>query len=141
MEGSTPALTGHNRGNEAFSNVIFPESINPFGNFIIDIPITHEPKGTINMELQDFIILIRETMQNTLDYCGKASSTNEVIEMVANLYNKSYEGKEWGTNDDVEKFTCSSLTRFHMQEANFGWGNPNLMHFGSRNNQVFWLYL
>ncbi|XP_055824249.1 acetyl-CoA-benzylalcohol acetyltransferase-like [Solanum dulcamara] len=118
----------------------YPEAINPFGNFIIDIPITYDPKGTTNMELQDFIILIRETMQKTLDDCGETSSTDEVIEMVANLYNKNYEGKEWGANDDVEEFTCSSLTRFHMQEANFGWGYPNLMHFGSRNNQVFWLY-
>ncbi|XP_055826981.1 acetyl-CoA-benzylalcohol acetyltransferase-like [Solanum dulcamara] len=118
----------------------YPESTNPFGNFIIDIPITYDPKGNTNMELKDFIILIRETMQKTLDYCGETSSANEVIEMVANLYNKNYEGKEWGANDDIEEFTCSSLTRFHMQEANFGWGNPKLMHFGSRNNQVFWLY-
>ncbi|CAN4095647.1 unnamed protein product [Withania somnifera] len=117
----------------------YPEAANPFGNFIIDIPITYEAKRS-NMELQDFIILIRETVQKMVDYCGGALSRDELVEMVTNLYSKSYEGREWGANDDVEEFTCSSLTRFHMQEADFGWGNPNLMHFGSRNNQVFWLY-
>ncbi|KAM3289302.1 acetyl-CoA-benzylalcohol acetyltransferase [Capsicum chacoense] len=117
----------------------YREAINPFGNFIIDIPITYEPKGTNVLELQHFITLIREEVEKIVDYCGEAS-LDEVVEMVGNLYNKCYEGREWGANDDVEEFTCSSLTRFHMQEADFGWGNPNLMHFGSRNNQVFWLY-
>ncbi|KAK4374207.1 hypothetical protein RND71_004884 [Anisodus tanguticus] len=116
----------------------YREETNPFGNFIIEVPIAYEPKGT-NMELQDFILLIRETVQKTVDYCGEASA-DDVVAMVANLYNKNYGGREWGTSDDIEEFTCSSLCSFHMQEADFGWGNPNLMHFGSRLNQVFWLY-
>ncbi|MCD9642429.1 hypothetical protein HAX54_029255 [Datura stramonium] len=116
----------------------YPEAANPFGNFIIEVPIAYEPKDT-KMELQDFIVLIRETVQKTVDYCGEASA-DELVALVANLYNKSYGGTEWGASDDVEEFTCSSLSRFHMQEADFGWGNPNLMHFGSRHHQVFWLY-
>ncbi|XP_059287072.1 acetyl-CoA-benzylalcohol acetyltransferase-like [Lycium ferocissimum] len=116
----------------------YPETTNPYGNFVIEVPIAYEPKGT-NMDLKDFIILIREAVQKTVDYCGEAS-TDEVVDLVANLYNQSYGGQDWGTSDDIEEFTCSSLCRFHMQEADFGWGNPNLMHFGSRHHQVFWLY-
>ncbi|XP_070048315.1 acetyl-CoA-benzylalcohol acetyltransferase-like [Nicotiana tomentosiformis] len=116
----------------------YPEAYNPFGNFIIEIPITFEPKVT-DMALQDFIILIREKVQKIINYCDVASA-DDVVDMVANLYNESYGGREWGANDDFEEFTCSSLCRFHMQEADFGWGNPSLMHFGSRHNQVFWLY-
>ncbi|PHU01487.1 hypothetical protein BC332_31274 [Capsicum chinense] len=116
----------------------YRETINPFGNFIIEIPINYEPKGC-DIELQDFIILIRETVQKTVDFVSEAS-VDEVVAMVENLYNKSYGGTEWGASDDVEEFSCSSLTRFHLQEADFGWGNPNLMNFGSRDNQVFWLY-
>ncbi|KAM3337645.1 acetyl-CoA-benzylalcohol acetyltransferase [Capsicum galapagoense] len=116
----------------------YRETINPFGNFIIEIPINYEPKGC-DIELQNFIILIRETVQKTVDFVSEAS-VDEVVAMVENLYNKSYGGTEWGASDDVEEFACSSLNRFHMQEADFGWGNPNLMHFGSRDNQVFWLY-
>ncbi|CAN4095679.1 unnamed protein product [Withania somnifera] len=116
----------------------YPEAANPFGNFIIEVPRTYEPKDS-KMELQDFIILIRETVQKVVDYCSEASA-DEVVALVVNLYNQSYGGTEWGTNEDVEEFTCSSLTRFHMQEADFGWGNPNLIHFGSRHHQIFWLY-
>ncbi|CAN4104514.1 unnamed protein product [Withania somnifera] len=116
----------------------YPETRNPFGNFIIEIPIDYEPKGS-DIELKDFIILIRERVQKTVDYCSEAS-VDEIVATMENLYNKYYGGTEWGASDDVEEFTCSSLTTFHIQEADFGWGNPNLMHFGSRDNQVFWLY-
>ncbi|MCD9642427.1 hypothetical protein HAX54_029253 [Datura stramonium] len=109
------------QGNEAFCNVIslslrvfkYPETANPFGNFIIEVPIAYEPKDT-KMELQDFIVLIRETVQKTVDYCGEASA-DDVVALVADLYNKSYGGTEWGTSDDVEEFICSSLCSIAVQ--------------------------
>ncbi|MCD9559054.1 hypothetical protein HAX54_016783 [Datura stramonium] len=91
----------------------YPETANPFGNFIIEVPIAYEPKDT-KMELQDFIVLIRETVQKTVDYCGEASA-DDVVALVADLYNKSYGGTEWGTSDDVEEFTCSSLCSIAVQ--------------------------
>ncbi|PHU01489.1 hypothetical protein BC332_31276 [Capsicum chinense] len=49
--------------------------------------------------------------------------------------------EEWeGSPEEVDMFASSSLCRFPIQEVDFGWGKPCLMHFGSRHNQVCWLY-
>ncbi|MCD9559060.1 hypothetical protein HAX54_016789 [Datura stramonium] len=42
-----------------------PEAANPLEILLIEVPIAYEPKDT-KMELQDFIVLIRETVQKLL---------------------------------------------------------------------------
>ncbi|KAJ8550917.1 hypothetical protein K7X08_000287 [Anisodus acutangulus] len=117
--------------------VDFPEVANAFGNFIIEIPIKFEADET-KMELYHFIKMIRETVQQITSDCAKASP-EEIISLVVNLYKECYAGQKWGCNNDVEEFTCSSFCRFPIQNTDFGWGKPSLMHFGSRHSQVFWL--
>ncbi|XP_060206245.1 acetyl-CoA-benzylalcohol acetyltransferase-like [Lycium barbarum] len=116
--------------------VDFPEVSNAFGNFIIEIPIKFEADET-KMELHHFIKMIREAVQQMISDCAKASP-EEIISLVVNLYKGSYAGQKWGCNNDVEEFTCSSFCRFPIQNTDFGWGKPSLMHFGSRHSQVFW---
>ncbi|KAJ8527793.1 hypothetical protein K7X08_015244 [Anisodus acutangulus] len=116
----------------------FPETANSFGNFIIEIPIKFEHDET-KMELHHIIKLIRDSVHETTRNCAKATP-DEIVSVVVNLYKDSYSGLEWGGDNDVVNFTCSSLCRFPIQKADFGWGKPSLMHFGSRHNQVFWLY-
>ncbi|XP_009617836.1 acetyl-CoA-benzylalcohol acetyltransferase-like [Nicotiana tomentosiformis] len=117
--------------------VTFPDVANSFGNFIIEIPIKFEPDET-KMELHHFVKLIRDSVQQTSSTCAKATP-DEIVCLVVNLYKDSYAGLEWGGDNEVENFTISSLCRFPIQKADFGWGNPSLIHFGSRHSQVFWL--
>jgi len=53
------------------------------------------------------------------------------------LSRDSFVAQEWRGNNEVDMFTSSSLCRFSIQEADFGWGKPCLMHFVSRHNQYF----
>ncbi|XP_060209480.1 acetyl-CoA-benzylalcohol acetyltransferase-like [Lycium barbarum] len=118
----------------------FPHATNSFGNFIIEIPIRFEHDDETKMEsLHHIVKLIRDSVQETASNCVNATP-DEIVSVVVNLYKDSYAGSEWGGNSEVVHFTCSSLCRFPMQKADFGWGKPSLMHFGSRHSQIFWLY-
>ncbi|MCD9559059.1 hypothetical protein HAX54_016788 [Datura stramonium] len=79
------------------------------------------------------------TVKETIIACDK-TSPEDVVTAVANIYNGSFIGPEWGGSEEVDMYTSSSLCRFPIQEADFGWGKPCLMHFGSRHNQCCWLY-
>ncbi|KAK4374208.1 hypothetical protein RND71_004885 [Anisodus tanguticus] len=72
------------------------------------------------MELKDFIILIRGAVQRPIDYCGEAS-TDEVVDLVSNLYKQSYGGQDWGTSDDIETKTIHEPQRnkllIHKQQS------------------------
>ncbi|CAN4104513.1 unnamed protein product [Withania somnifera] len=116
-----------------------PQIEKSFGNFVIDAPVKFVPGEINNMELHNFVKLIRNTVEETIIACDKTSA-EDVVAVVANLYNGSFESPEWGGSDEVDMYTCSSLCRFPIQEADFGWGKPCLMHFGSRHNQYCWLY-
>ncbi|MCD9559061.1 hypothetical protein HAX54_016790 [Datura stramonium] len=60
---------------------------------------------------------------------------------VVNSYKEMFLSKEWSNdNDEVDKCTISSLCKFPMQEADFGWGKPSLMHFGLRDYHSCWMY-
>ncbi|XP_060170959.1 acetyl-CoA-benzylalcohol acetyltransferase-like [Lycium barbarum] len=109
-----------------------------FGNLVIEAPAKFVP-GENNMELKTFVTLIRDTVKQTISACDK-TSPDDVVAAVANLYNGSFISPEWGGSDEVDMYTSSSLCRFPIQEADFGWGKPCLMHFGSRHNQCCWLY-
>ncbi|KAG5569315.1 hypothetical protein H5410_059081 [Solanum commersonii] len=118
----------------------FPEIANSFGNLIIDIPIKFEHDDETKMEsLHHIVKLIKESVQAIISKCVKATP-DEIVSLVIDLYKDSYAGLEWGGDNEVVNFTCSSLCRFPIQKTDFGWGIPRLMHFGSRHSQVFWLY-
>jgi len=119
---------------------VFPEIANSFGNLIIEIPIKFEHDDETKMEsLHHIVKLIRESVQVIISKCVKATP-DEIVSLVIDLYKDSYAGLEWGGDNKVVNFTCSSLCRFPIQKTDFGWGEPSLMHFGSRHSQVFWLY-
>ncbi|KAK6774669.1 hypothetical protein RDI58_029908 [Solanum bulbocastanum] len=117
-----------------------PEISNSFGNLIIDIPIKFEHDDETKMEsLHHIVKLIKESVQVIINKCVNAT-LDEIVSLVVDLYKDNYAGLEWGGDNEVMNFTCSSLCRFPVQKTDFGWGKPRLMHFGSRHSQVFWLY-
>ncbi|XP_060173755.1 acetyl-CoA-benzylalcohol acetyltransferase-like [Lycium barbarum] len=118
--------------------ISLPQVEKSFGNLVIDAPVKFIP-GENKMELHNFVTLIRDTVKETIIACDK-TSTEDVVSAVANIYNASFVAQEWGGNEEVDMYTSSSLCRFPIQEADFGWGKPCLMHFGSRHNQYCWLY-
>ncbi|XP_004251812.1 stemmadenine O-acetyltransferase [Solanum lycopersicum] len=118
----------------------FPEITDSFGNLIIEVPIKFEHDDETKIEsLHQIVKLIKESVKVINNKCVKATP-DEIISLVIDLYKDSYSGLEWGGDDEVMNFTSSSLSRFPIQKTDFGWGKPSLMHFGSRHNQVLWLY-
>ncbi|KAG5569317.1 hypothetical protein H5410_059083 [Solanum commersonii] len=113
----------------------FPKIANSFGNLIIEIPIKFEHDDETKMEaLHHNVKLIKESVQVIISKCVKTTS-DEIVSLVIDLYKDSYAGLEWGGDNEVVNFTCSSLCRFPVQKTDFGWGEPSLMHFGSRHSQ------
>ncbi|KAK6774232.1 hypothetical protein RDI58_029471 [Solanum bulbocastanum] len=86
-----------------------PQVHNSMGNFRIDVPIKFIP-GEIKMELYNFIILIRDTVNKVVASCAKASP-DEIVTLV-NIYNESVRSPEWGV----------------------------LLFFGTKDTQMFWLH-
>ncbi|XP_059290076.1 acetyl-CoA-benzylalcohol acetyltransferase-like [Lycium ferocissimum] len=120
------------------SKVNLPEINKSVGNLVIDVPVKFIP-GETQMELQHLVKLIRDAVTKVVASCSEASP-DEIVSHVANLYNESFQAPEWGGNDDIDKFTCSSLCRFPMQDADFGLGKPCLMFFGLKDMNMFWLH-
>ncbi|KAK4343881.1 hypothetical protein RND71_036975 [Anisodus tanguticus] len=112
-----------------------PTLANSYGNFVVEVPVIFIPNETM-FELHNLIALIRDATDKTLVFSAKASN-DELVSMAANLYNMT---QELETSEEVDEFTCSSLCRFPMKEADFGLGTPCWMTFGLRRSQVFWLY-
>ncbi|XP_055822008.1 vinorine synthase-like [Solanum dulcamara] len=121
--------------------ISLPQLAKSFGNLIIEAPVKFVPGVHNKMpELNELVTLIRDTVKETITACDK-SSPEDVVSAVANIYNESFLSQEWGNStDEVDEYTSSSLCRFPIQEADFGWGKPCLMHFGSRDGEFCWLY-
>ncbi|XP_049399455.1 acetyl-CoA-benzylalcohol acetyltransferase-like [Solanum stenotomum] len=115
-----------------------PQLNNSMGNFRIDIPIKFIP-GETKMELHNFIILIRNTVNKVVALCAK-TSPDEIVSTLVNIYNESVRSPEWGGNDEVDKVTCSSICKFPLQDIDFGLGKPSLIYFGLKDMEMFWLY-
>ncbi|KAL3498808.1 hypothetical protein ACH5RR_041540 [Cinchona calisaya] len=95
---------------------------NSFGNVYIPVPIKFIPDDDqIKMELSDFMHLIRDAMQKTLQDLAKASK-EEVYSIVINAHN---EMRECLSNEAVDARFSTSLCRFPLYEADFGWGKPS----------------
>ncbi|CAN4104516.1 unnamed protein product [Withania somnifera] len=119
--------------------ISLPLKENAFGNYVMDAPILFVP-GQNKMELHDFVTLIRNSVQKAVDVCA-IGSADDIVTNVANSYKEIFLSKVWRTdNDEVDRCTISSLCRFPMKEADFGWGKPSLMHFGLRNYPSCWMY-
>ncbi|KAG5570105.1 hypothetical protein H5410_059871 [Solanum commersonii] len=111
---------------------------NSMGNFRIDVPIKFIP-GETKMELHNFIILIRDTVNKVVASCDKASP-DEIVSTLVNIYNESVRSPEWGGNDEVDKVLCSSMCNFPLHDTDFGLGKPALLFFGTKDTQMFWLH-
>ncbi|KAG5568727.1 hypothetical protein H5410_064256 [Solanum commersonii] len=98
-----------------------------------------DESGETKMELHNFIILIRNTVNKVVDLCAKASP-DEIVSTLANIYNESVRSPEWGGNDEVDKVTCSSWRKLPLQDIDFGLGKPSLVYFGLKDMEIFWLY-
>ncbi|KAM3374882.1 acetyl-CoA-benzylalcohol acetyltransferase [Capsicum galapagoense] len=120
------------------SKTNLPEIKKSVGNLVIDIPVKFVP-GQTQLELQHLVTLIRDAVTKLVSSCAEASP-DEIVSHVANLYNASFQAPEWGGNDDVDKFTCSSLCRFPIQDTDFGFGKPSLLFFGLKDMNMFWLH-
>ncbi|KAK6774231.1 hypothetical protein RDI58_029470 [Solanum bulbocastanum] len=116
-----------------------PQVKNSFGNFIIDVPVKFIPRET-KMELHHFIILIRNAVNKIVASCKKANSSDEIVSTLVNSYNKSFRSPDWGGNDEVDKVMCTSICKFPVHDSNFDLGNPNLIFFGMKDTQMFWLH-
>nr|AMB21754.1 hydroxycinnamoyl transferase [Solanum melongena] len=113
-----------------------------FGNLVMDAPVKFVPGHGGNYqipELHEFVKLIRDSVKETISSVDK-SSPEDVVHAVANICNENFVSPEWGGNKEVDVYGCSSLCRFPIQEVDFGWGRPCLLHFGSRHAQYCWLY-
>ncbi|XP_015060649.1 acetyl-CoA-benzylalcohol acetyltransferase-like [Solanum pennellii] len=118
--------------------ISLPQVEKSFGNLGVDAPIKFIP-GENKMELHEFVTLIHNAVKETIHTCDK-TSPEDIVSAVSNIYNESFLAQDWGGNDEVDRIISSSLCKFPIQEADFGWGKPCLMHFGSRHGQVCWLY-
>ncbi|KAH0735537.1 hypothetical protein KY285_011244 [Solanum tuberosum] len=76
------------------SKTSLPQVHNSMGNFRIDVPIKFI-SGEIKMELHNFIILIRDTVNKVVASCAKASP-DEIVSTLVNIYNESVRSPEWG---------------------------------------------
>ncbi|XP_069142914.1 acetyl-CoA-benzylalcohol acetyltransferase-like [Solanum lycopersicum] len=112
----------------------FPRYENSFGNFAIEVPVKFIP-GETGMELKDILLLIKDVIQKTNISFEKSSDD---IYTLASKFHK--EIQEWEENEQVDVCMASSLCRFPINEADFGWGKPCLLSLGLRRSDMFWLY-
>lgn len=116
-----------------------PQVKNSYGNFMIGVPVKFIP-GENKMELHDFIMLIRNAVNKIVASCKKANSPDEIVATLVDSYNVSFRSPEWGGNDEVDKVMCTSICKFPVHDSDFGLGKPNLIFFGMKDTQMFWLY-
>ncbi|KAH0649921.1 hypothetical protein KY284_029833 [Solanum tuberosum] len=112
----------------------FPRYENSFGNFAIEVPVKFIP-GETGMELQDILLLIKDVIQNT--NISFAKSSDDIYSLASKFHE---EIQEWEENKQVDVCMASSLCRFPINEADFGWGKPCLLSLGLRRSDMFWLY-
>ncbi|KAG5573742.1 hypothetical protein H5410_063508 [Solanum commersonii] len=118
--------------------ISLPQVEKSFGNLGVDAPLKFIP-GENKMDLHEFVTVIHDTVKETIITCDK-TSPEDIVFAVSNIYNESFLAQDWGGSDEVDRYVSSSLCKFPIQEADFGWRKPCLMHFGSRHGQVCWLY-
>ncbi|XP_015060775.1 acetyl-CoA-benzylalcohol acetyltransferase-like [Solanum pennellii] len=114
------------------SKTFLPQVQNSMGNFRIDVPIKFIP-GETKLELHNFIILIRNTVNKVVASCVKASP-DEIVSTLVNIYNQSV------TSLEEDEVACSSMCKFPLQDIDFGLGKPSLVYFGLKDMEIFWLY-
>ncbi|KAH0654981.1 hypothetical protein KY285_029863 [Solanum tuberosum] len=112
----------------------FPRYEKSFGNFAIEVPVKFIP-GETRMELQDILLLIKDVIQKT--NISFAKSNDDIYSLASKFHE---EIQEWEENEQVDVCMASSLCRFPINEADFGWGKPCLLSFGLRRSDMFWLY-
>ncbi|XP_071903615.1 epi-neemfruitin B synthase L1AT-like [Coffea arabica] len=100
---------------------------NSFGNLFVAVPIKFIPDET-KMELHHFVQLIRTTLQEARNVYTKASSADEIFLMVQKFQDQVQ--KELG-DKEVDTRLSTSLRRFPLYGADFGWGKPSWIILGN----------
>ncbi|CDP15030.1 unnamed protein product [Coffea canephora] len=100
---------------------------NSFGNLFVAVPIKFIPDET-KMELHHFVQLIMTTLQEARTVYTKASSADEIFLMVQKFQDQVQ--KELG-DKEVDTRLSTSLCRFPLYGADFGWGKPSWIIFGN----------
>ncbi|KAH0654979.1 hypothetical protein KY285_029861 [Solanum tuberosum] len=111
-----------------------PRYENSFGNFALEVPVKFMP-GETGMELQEILLLIKDIIQKT--NVSFAKSSDDIYSLASKFHE---EIQEWEENEQVDVCMASSLCRFPINEADFGWGKHCLLSFGLRHSDMFWLY-
>ncbi|KAK2993374.1 hypothetical protein RJ640_008975 [Escallonia rubra] len=91
-----------------------------FGNCYIEFPIKFMGEED-KMELHDLVALVRDAKKNTIAECEKASNPDELFSLV---FENLKEVREIMHDDKVDFYYLSSLCRFPLYQADFGWGKP-----------------
>ncbi|XP_058195435.1 pelargonidin 3-O-(6-caffeoylglucoside) 5-O-(6-O-malonylglucoside) 4'''-malonyltransferase-like [Rhododendron vialii] len=99
-----------------------PESDNAFGNFFTLSTALFLP-GQSKMELHDLAGLAGDAIRNTLASCKEAMLAGEedFFRVVDKLF---AEPGERSVDEEVDFYAITSLCRFPLYEADFGWGKP-----------------
>ncbi|XP_059639218.1 pelargonidin 3-O-(6-caffeoylglucoside) 5-O-(6-O-malonylglucoside) 4'''-malonyltransferase-like [Cornus florida] len=108
------------------TGVVTPEC--SFGNFYMLVPIKFK-SDTSNMELHDLVGLVGNTIQKNLTDFAKITSGDDVFSNVIKFVNEIREGM---CDENVEVRSFTSMSKFPVYEADFGWGKPSRT-FGSVN--------
>lgn len=105
---------------------------NFFGNFYVQLPVKFMADES-KMELQDFVKLIKTTVQKCLADSAKASC-DEIFSMAIRFSN---EIREAVGDEEVDVRICTSLCRFPIYEADFGWGKPSWVSSANAPFEIF----
>ncbi|XP_059649985.1 uncharacterized protein LOC132295711 [Cornus florida] len=100
--------------------IVTPES--SFGNFYMVVPVKFKSDTSkIKMELNDLVGLIGNTMRKTHANLAKIISDDDVFSNVVEFLNEIEEGM---CDEKVDVYPFTSLCKFPLYEADFGWGKP-----------------
>lgn len=119
IRNSTLALAMDFRGKQSLQ---LPCELN-YGNFWMLVPVSFLARDQAEMELQNLIALIGNTIRETKQKLANAGSSDEISSMFINnrreIVRKAKESKDWDT------YFFSSWCNFPLFEVDFGWGLPS----------------
>lgn len=93
----------------------------PCGNLYTLFGAHFLAKEGILVELHDLVTLQRNAMEDTIEECRKAQNGEDLCLMMLNCW-ENVIGKE--KRGEVDLNLSTSLCRFPLNEADFGWGRP-----------------
>lgn len=137
LTGISSAKHGHSRDSTLLftmnlrGKTKLPSTEHALGNFFL-LGIATLEANQSRKELHDFANAVRSTSRDTFSYIGKAS-----IEDITSIFAKGF---PLGQKDDMDFYVCSSVCRFPLYEADFGWGKPSWVSTNSKDMEFISLF-